>query len=47
MPVAVLFVMAIASVGIYGIVRFDIDMLGPGPMWWSVLLLVIGGASAV
>jgi hydrogenase-4 component B len=33
--------------GIYGIVRFCAFGLGPPPMSWGVLVLVVGGASAV
>ena len=35
------------NLGIYGIVRFDLQLLGPGPRWWGVVLLVIGGVSAL
>ena len=33
--------------GIYGIVRFGLEILGPGPEWWGLLVLGIGVASAV
>ncbi len=33
--------------GVYGIVRFGLEILGPGPEWWGILVLVIGVASAV
>ena len=33
--------------GIYGIVRFGLEILGPGPEWWGILVLGIGVASAV
>jgi hydrogenase-4 component B len=33
--------------GIYGIVRFGLDILGPGPEWWGLLVLAIGVTSAV
>jgi hydrogenase-4 component B len=33
--------------GIYGIVRFALGILGPGPEWWGLLVLAIGVASAV
>lgn len=35
------------NLGIYGIVRFDLQLLGVGPNWWGVTLLAIGAASAV
>lgn len=33
--------------GIYGLVRFGLGILGPGPEWWGLLVLVIGVLSAV
>ena len=33
--------------GIYGIVRFGLEILGPGPEWWGLVVLGIGVASAV
>ena len=33
--------------GIYGIVRFGLEILGPGPEWWGLLVLGIGVTSAV
>jgi hydrogenase-4 component B len=33
--------------GVYGIVRFGLEVLGPGPEWWGLLVLAIGVASAV
>ena len=33
--------------GIYGIVRFGLDILGRGPEWWGLLVLGIGVTSAV
>ena len=33
--------------GIYGIVRFGLDILGPGPEWWGLLVLALGVVSAV
>lgn len=46
-PVSVLLSAAMVNLGIYGIVRFDLQLLGPGPRWWGVVLLAAGGASAV
>jgi hydrogenase-4 component B len=51
-PVAPSHVSALMSgvmikVGIYGIVRFGLEILGPGPEWWGLLVLGIGVASAV
>jgi hydrogenase-4 component B len=33
--------------GVYGIVRFGLEILGPGPEWWGLVILAIGVASAV
>ncbi len=33
--------------GIYGIFRFGLLLLGPGPEWWGLLVLAIGVVSAV
>ncbi|MEI7745505.1 MAG: proton-conducting transporter membrane subunit [Chloroflexota bacterium] len=33
--------------GIYGLVRFGLEILGPGPSWWGLLVLGIGVVSAV
>jgi hydrogenase-4 component B len=33
--------------GIYGIVRLAIEILGPGPEWWGLLVLAVGVASAI
>jgi hydrogenase-4 component B len=34
------------KMGLYGIVRVT-GYLGPGPLWWGLLLLVLGGLSAI
>jgi hydrogenase-4 component B len=46
-PVSALMSAAMVNLGIYGIVRFDLQLLGPGPRWWGLVLLAIGGLSAV
>lgn len=33
--------------GVYGLVRFGLEILGPGPEWWGLAVLAIGVASAV
>jgi len=33
--------------GIYGFIRFGIDVLGAGPAWWGGVVLAIGAGSAV
>jgi hydrogenase-4 component B len=37
----------VIKTGIYGIVRVSLDLLGPGPMWWGILILAIAVVSAV
>ena len=46
-PVSALMSTAMVNLGVYGIVRFDLQLLGPGPRWWGLTLLIIGGTSAV
>jgi hydrogenase-4 component B len=46
-PVSALMSAAMVNLGVYGIVRFDLQLLGPGPRWWGVLLLVVGTVSAL
>ncbi|TQM36889.1 proton-conducting transporter membrane subunit [Pseudonocardia cypriaca] len=38
---------AMVNLGAYGIVRVGFDLLGGGPGWWWLAVLVIGAASAV
>jgi hydrogenase-4 component B len=35
------------KVAVYGLVRVVFDLLGPPPIWWSVVLLILGGISAL
>ena len=46
-PVSALMSAAMVNMGIYGIVRIDLQLLGPGPRWWGLTLMAIGAASAV
>lgn len=46
-PVSALLSAAMVNVGIYGIVRVDLALLGPGPRWWGLLLLMVGALTAV
>jgi hypothetical protein len=46
-PVSALMSAAMVNLGIYGIVRFDVVLLRPGPRWWGLLLLVVGAVTAV
>lgn len=38
---------AMVKVGIYGLIRVGIVLLGPGPRWWGMTLLGLGAASAL
>ncbi len=46
-PVSALMSAAMVTMGIYGMVRVWIDLLGAGPQWWGLLVVVIGALSAV
>jgi hydrogenase-4 component B len=46
-PVSALMSAAMVNLGSYGIVRFDLQLLGPGPRWWGITLLVLGAVSAL
>ncbi|HEX9639623.1 MAG TPA: hydrogenase 4 subunit B [Acidobacteriota bacterium] len=35
------------KLGIYGLLRLGVDLLGPGPTWWGASLLILGAASAL
>ena len=46
-PVSALLSAAMVNLGIYGIIRIDLTVLGPGARWWGLLLLVVGAITAV
>lgn len=46
-PVSALMSAAMVNLGIYGLVRVGMDLLGGGPAWWWLLLMALGGLSAV
>lgn len=46
-PVSALMSAAMVNLGVYGIIRVDLQLLGPGPRWWGMTLLIVGGASAL
>lgn len=46
-PVSALMSAAMVNLGIYGIARFDMQLLGPGPRWWALTLMAVGGVSAL
>ncbi|WP_255956114.1 proton-conducting transporter transmembrane domain-containing protein [Streptomyces odontomachi] len=38
---------AMVNLGVYGLVRVGLDLLGGGPAWWWLLVMAMGGLSAV
>jgi formate hydrogenlyase subunit 3/multisubunit Na+/H+ antiporter MnhD subunit len=46
-PVSALMSAAMVNLGVYGICRVDLQLLGPGPGWWGLTLMVVGGVSAL
>ncbi|MGW2650753.1 proton-conducting transporter transmembrane domain-containing protein [Streptomyces sp. NPDC001393] len=46
-PVSALMSAAMVNLGVYGLVRTGLDLLGGGPGWWWLGLLAVGGVSAV
>ena len=37
----------VVKLGVYGIALFSFVLLGAGPTWWGIVMLVVGAASAV
>jgi hydrogenase-4 component B len=35
------------KLGVYGVLRFTLDLLGEGPAWWGGLLILLGATSAL
>jgi formate hydrogenlyase subunit 3/multisubunit Na+/H+ antiporter MnhD subunit len=46
-PVSALMSAAMVNLGLYGILRVGLDLLGGGPRWWWLVVLVVGGVSAL
>ncbi|MFD8162561.1 proton-conducting transporter transmembrane domain-containing protein [Streptomyces malaysiensis] len=46
-PVSALMSTAMVNLGVYGLVRTGLDLLGGGPAWWWLGLMAVGGVSAV
>ncbi len=46
-PVSALMSAAMVNLGVYGIMRIDLQLLDPGPRWWGLVLLALGGLSAL
>ena len=38
---------AMVKLGIYGLLRVSLDIMGGGPTWWGVLLIGVGAATAL
>lgn len=46
-PVSALMSAAMINLGVYGICRIDLQLLGPGPRWWGLVLMAVGAVSAL
>ncbi|POY02633.1 hypothetical protein C3469_06370 [Mycobacterium kansasii] len=46
-PASALMSAAMVNLGIYGLIRVDVQVLGPGPRWWGVALLAVGAVTAL
>ncbi|WP_276207365.1 proton-conducting transporter membrane subunit [Streptomyces antioxidans] len=46
-PVSALMSAAMVNLGVYGLVRTGLDLLGGGPAWWWLGVMAVGGVSAV
>jgi formate hydrogenlyase subunit 3/multisubunit Na+/H+ antiporter MnhD subunit len=46
-PVSALMSAAMVNLGVYGIIRVGDDLLGGGPAWWWLLVMALGGLSAL
>ena len=46
-PVSALMSAAMVNLGVYGVLRFDVRLLGSTSTWYGVTLIVVGGATAI
>lgn len=46
-PASALMSAAMVNLGVYGLIRVDLQLLGPGPSWWGVALLAVGAVTAL
>lgn len=46
-PVSALLSAAMVNLGIYGLFRVNVILLGAGPRWWGLLLVLVGSITAV
>ncbi len=46
-PVSALLSAAMVNLGVYGMIRFNVILLGPGPRWWGLIVVLVGALTAV
>jgi hydrogenase-4 component B len=46
-PVSALMSGAMLKIGVYGIIRLQMDLLGAGPVWWGSITLGVGALTAI
>jgi formate hydrogenlyase subunit 3/multisubunit Na+/H+ antiporter MnhD subunit len=46
-PVSALMSAAMVNLGVYGVIRLDVVMMGSGPQWWGLTVLALGAVTAV
>jgi formate hydrogenlyase subunit 3/multisubunit Na+/H+ antiporter MnhD subunit len=46
-PVSAMLSAGMVNLGVYGLVRFGLNLLGGGPAWWWLLVIALGAGSAV
>ncbi len=46
-PISALMSAAMVNMGVYGMCRIDLQLLGPGPRWWGLILMAVGAVSAI
>ncbi|AKH88105.1 proton-conducting transporter transmembrane domain-containing protein [Edwardsiella tarda] len=45
-PAAALFASVMLKIGLFGLLKLSIDWLGVPPLWWGLLLLIVGAVTA-
>jgi len=46
-PVSALMSAAMVNLGVYGLCRVDLQLIGPAPRWWGLTLMALGAVSAL
>ncbi|MHB8190577.1 MAG: proton-conducting transporter transmembrane domain-containing protein [Ferrimicrobium sp.] len=46
-PISALMSAAMVNLGVYGIIRIDLMVLGPGERWWGIVLIATGATTAL